>query len=435
MYTSGSTGMPKGVAMPHSPLVNLIYWQQENTRLDSPARTLQFSPLFFDVSCQELSFTWSSGDTLILISEELRQDPVILLEILRQNWVERIFLPFIALQQLSQAAERLGKNSITGLCEVITAGEQLQITAPIERFFDGLDSCILHNQYGPTESHVVSSFTLNGKPISWKRLPPIGRPISNVHIYILDSHCQLVPIGMSGELYIGGDVLARGYINRPELTAEVFIPDPFTTKIGGRMYKTGDMARFRHDGNIEFLGRIDNQVKIRGYRVELGEIEMILRCSPSVKEAAVVVRDDRTSDKQLVAYLILDDEYELDVRKIRKFLQDRLPNYMLPNHLVVVKSFPLTPSGKLNRQALPPLQGERPKLGDPFVAPRNSIDAKLADIWMDGMLKEFRVELPLRAIFEMPTIAELSLKISDALNSCTLTETIMSAEGYEEVDL
>ena len=289
IYTSGSTGQPKGVALNQLALCNLILWQLQNNTISGGAKTLQFAPISFDVSFQEIFSTWFSGGTLFLIREELRRDPVALLGFLQQKAVERLFVPFVALQQLAEVA--VSSELVNShLREIITAGEQLQITPAISQWLSKLNDCTLHNHYGPSESHVIITFSLANPVETWPLLPPIGRPIANTQIYILDKYLQPVPVGVPGELHIGGVSLAQGYLNRPELTGEKFIPNPFGGGRGAegqrgrgetedqssnseRLYKTGDLARYLPDGNIEYLGRIDNQVKIRGFRIELGEIE------------------------------------------------------------------------------------------------------------------------------------------------------------------
>ncbi|BAZ19381.1 non-ribosomal peptide synthase (plasmid) [Kalymmatonema gypsitolerans NIES-4073] len=306
-YTSGSTGRPKGVAMSHRPLSNLIFWQLESSTLPVGARTLQFAPVIFDASFQEIFSTWCSGGTLVLIREQVRVDAFELLRFLADQEINRLFLPFVALQQLASVADAQGAVVPT-LREIITAGEQLQITRQIANWLTKLQNCTLHNQYGPSESHVVTAFTLTGSPSDWPALPPIGRPIANTQIYLLDSQMQQVPVGVPGELYIGGITLARGYLNRPDLTKERFIPDPFSDSLQARLYKTGDLARYNRDGNIEFLGRSDDQVKIRGFRIELGEIEATLGQHPAVREAVVVAREDVPGDKRLVAYVVQNSQ-------------------------------------------------------------------------------------------------------------------------------
>ncbi|NEQ80495.1 MAG: amino acid adenylation domain-containing protein, partial [Moorea sp. SIO2I5] len=304
IYTSGSTGKPKGVAMPHRSLVNLIKWQLENTVVANDSKTRQFAPISFDVSFQEIFSTWCAGGTLVLISEEVRRDPVFLLKLLAELEVARLFIPFVALQQIAEVADTFGIFPAS-LREVITAGEQLQITPAIANLFEKLKDCTLHNHYGPSETHVVTSFTLKGSPSSWPALPAIGRPIVNTQIYLLDQSLKPVPVGVEGELYIGGVCLARGYLNRPEITAQRFIANPLN-KVNTqsvRLYKTGDLAHYLPDGNIQFLGRLDDQVKIRGYRIELGEIEVLLSQHPNLKQAVVLAREDN-QDKRLVAYLV-----------------------------------------------------------------------------------------------------------------------------------
>lgn len=303
IYTSGSTGKPKGVMMGHRALVNLICWQLEQTTISLKAKTLQFSPISFDVSFQEIFTTWCGGGTLVLISEAVRRDPVALLHLLAHRKVERLFLPFVALQQLAEVAQNF-KLLPESLAEVITAGEQLQVTRAIANFFTKLPNCTLHNQYGPSETHVVTALTLNGLSQEWPALPAIGRPIANTKIYLLDESLQPVPMGVAGELYVGGVCLAQGYINREELTRERFIPNPFNPEFSSCLYKTGDLARYLPDGNIQFFGRIDAQVKIRGYRIEIGELEVVLSQHPTVKQAAVVAREDTPGDKRLVAYVV-----------------------------------------------------------------------------------------------------------------------------------
>ena len=402
IYTSGSTGKPKGVAMPHGPLVNLIDWQNRHSTLRQGAKTLQFSPLSFDVSCQEIFATWSSGGTLVLINEDLRRDAAALWRFLAETGIERLFLPFIALQHLAEAAAG-DDTAQPPLREIITAGEQLQITQPIAALFRRLKTCTLYNQYGPTESHVVTAHALHGAPETWEALPPIGRPITNARIYVLDADLRPVPVGEPGELHIGGDCLARGYLRRPGLTAARFVPDPFSPTPGARLYKTGDLARFRMDSAptigaptidaptaggasvIEFLGRIDHQVKVRGFRIELGEIEVALVQHPAIQEAAVVVREAAPGAARLVAYLVSAHTPPPTTAELRHFLGQTMPDYMLPATFLFVDTLPLTPSGKIDRRALPDLEHARPALEQAYVAPRNAVEATLTQLWADAL--------------------------------------------------
>jgi surfactin family lipopeptide synthetase A len=442
IYTSGSTGQPKGVMMGQLALGNLILWQLQNTTVANEAKTLQFAPISFDVSFQEIFSTLSAGGRLVLIPEELRRDTSALLDFLEKQAIERLFLPFVALQQLAEVS--VSRQFWVGsLREVITAGEQLQITLAIAAWFRSLENCTLHNHYGPSESHVVTSFTLTNPVENWPILPPIGRAIANTQIYLLDSYLQPVPIGVPGELYIGGIALAEGYLNRPELTAERFIPNPFDPPLtpldkGGeqpsKLYKTGDLARFLNDGNIEYLGRIDNQVKIRGFRIELGEIEAVLSQYSDVQTTAVIVREDTPGDKRLVAYVVLNPNSQATSGELRQFLTNQLPAYLVPNTFVILESLPLTPSGKCDRRSLP--VPEPQELSDHYIAPKSPTEEILAQIWAQVLKVErvgrednffelgghsllatqvlsrinsaFGLDLSVQIMFESPTIAGIA---------------------------
>ncbi|MCM3623871.1 amino acid adenylation domain-containing protein [Brevibacillus borstelensis] len=440
IYTSGSTGKPKGVMMAHKPLVNLLLWQMKSFQDPKPARTLQFAPLSFDVSFQEIFSTLCSGGTL-LMSEEVRQDPVKLLKFLSGQKVERLFLPFVALQQLAESAN-VRETVPERLREIITAGEQLQITRHISGWLGKMKGCRLYNHYGPSESHVVTSYTLQGEPEEWPVLPPIGRPIDNVQIYLLDQHLQPVPIGVQGELYIGGTALARGYLNRPDLTLEKFVPHPFSTDQTERLYRTGDVARFLPDGTIEYIGRIDHQVKVRGFRIELGEIEATLGQHPQIRETAVVVREDVPGDRRLVAYVVTEAGASYSTKELRGFLQKRLPEYMIPGTYVQLEALPLSPNGKIDRRALPVPDYANRSMEREYVLPSTPEEACVAKIWSEVLRTEpiglgdnffelgghsllatqvisrlnhaFRMEIPLKTLFEAPTVRALAESIAHA---------------------
>jgi amino acid adenylation domain-containing protein len=391
IYTSGSTGKPKGVEMRHGALENLIRWQLQQERFSAPLRCLQFTSLSFDVSFQEIFSSWASGSCIIMVSEETRRDPRALVNFLAENQIERIFLPFIALQGLAEASIDRPELQFS-LKDVVTAGEQLIVTDALRTFFSRLGGCALHNQYGPSEAHVVTAMTLSESPQNWPKLPSIGRPITNCSIFLLDSSMNPVPTGVAGELYIGGDCLARGYRNRPDLTEEKFIHNPFAEVGGKRLYRSGDLARYLPDGEIEFLGRADDQIKIRGFRVELGEIEAVLERHVAIGKCAVIMREDQPGNKRLVAYIVPPEreneiagerEGAFSVGQIRNLLRSQLPEYMIPSAFVVLDSLPLTPSGKLNRRALPEPRHTPEDMQDSIVKPRDSTEEQLVAIWED----------------------------------------------------
>jgi amino acid adenylation domain-containing protein/thioester reductase-like protein/FkbM family methyltransferase len=437
IYTSGSTGQPKGIAMNQLALCNLILWHSDNLKIARGAKTLQFASINFDVSFQEIFTTWCSGGTLFLIAEELRHDTSALLGILQEKAIQRMFLPVVGLQQLAEFT--VGSELInTHLREIITSGEQLQITPAISQWLSQLSDCTLHNHYGPSESHLVANFTLDNSVETWPPRPPIGRAIANTQIYILDQYLQPVPVGVPGELHIGGVSLARGYFNRSELTQEKFIPNPFEKSGESRLYKTGDLARYLLDGNIEYLGRIDNQVKIRGFRIELGEIEAVLSQHSDVQANCAIAREDHPGHKRLVAYIVPQPKVTPKITELRSFLKSKLPEYMVPAAFVILESLPLTPNGKVDRRALPAPDLDYDLL-DKYLAPRTPMEEILTLIWtqvlkvgqvgihdnffelgghsllatqlISRIRTSFKVELPLRSIFATPTIAELSHNI------------------------
>jgi amino acid adenylation domain-containing protein len=437
IYTSGSTGKPKGVAMPHRPLVNLLHWQNLRSNLPLGATTLQFASLNFDVSFQEIFSTLTSGGKLHLISEDQRIDPDSMWDVIERAAICRIFLPFVALLQLAEAAERrahIGSN----LREVITAGEQLKITPAIVRLAEraGFE---LYNQYGPTETHVTTEFKLTGPPSSWSSLPPIGKPIANTSIYILDGKYQSVPVGVPGEIYIGGTPLARGYLHNPELTMEKFITG-YAASPDMRLYRTGDRGRYQEAGAIEFLGRMDTQVKIRGVRVEPEEIENTLQRHPSVRTAAVMACFDGTHAPRLIAYVQLHSDLKTCIQELRDHLAAWLPDHMIPAVITPIETMPLTPSGKIDRNAL---QDPDSILVMPqstqFTPPQTPVELVLVDIWrellqmerigihdnffelgghsllatrvMSRIREELDVDLPVRQLFENPFISDLAVSI------------------------
>jgi amino acid adenylation domain-containing protein len=439
IFTSGSTGGPKGVAMTHRGLANLLRWQLQEFREAPAARTLQFASLSFDVSFQEIFATLCSGGTLVIVSEEERRDPERLAAVLDNESVDRLFLPFVALNQLVEAAQALGCYP-KRFSDIYTAGEQLRITpAMIE--FARRTGCRLHNQYGPSETHVVTSYTLGGTGEDWPNLPPIGRAVANTATYILDRNLHPTPIGVSGELLLGGICLARGYESAPDATALKFIPDPFSPAPGSRMYKTGDLARYLADGNIEFLGRIDQQTKIQGYRIEPGEIESALELHPGVREAVVIARD-QCGHNSLASYIVAARNPAPEAAELRRMLKQKLPEYMIPSSFNFVDVLPLTPSGKVDRRKLLEMEDVSSDADRSITPPRNQIQELLAGIWAEvlsinqvgvhdnffdlgghsllatQLVSRIRSELntlaPVRALFEAPTVAALANWILNA---------------------
>ncbi|GAB3718552.1 amino acid adenylation domain-containing protein [Spirosoma lituiforme] len=380
LYTSGSTGNPKGVCMGHGPLMNLLQWQTENSVAGPGTKTLQLAPLSFDVSFQEIFATLSTGGTLILVEETLRLDLNALLQFIDAQSVNRLFLPFVALQYLAEAGVSLNQFP-ENLREVMTAGEQLKITPQIARFFSELPDCVLYNQYGPTECHVVTQLKLDGNPAEWPHLPTIGYVIDNVNLTIVDENLACLPNGEAGELCFSGACLAEGYLNQPALTDEKFISlnTPSATQTV-RAYRTGDLGRFLPDGRVEFLGRRDDQVKIRGHRVELGEIEVILNHTAGIKQAVVLARETADAQKQLIAYLIASPAYT-DTATIRRELEQRLPEYMMPSAFVWMDEFPKTSSGKVDKKQLPEPSRDRPEQTSAYRKPRTKLEQTIAGIW------------------------------------------------------
>jgi amino acid adenylation domain-containing protein len=349
IYTSGSTGDPKAVAISHGSLARLIRWQIAD---GSPPglKTMQFTPVSFDVSFQEVLSTLCTGGTLVLVTEPARRDPHRLLSIIREHSIERLFLPFVALQQLAETAVRM-EIWPTSLQQVTTAGERLKITPAVRKFFERLSGCRLHNHYGPTETHLATSFTLGDSVQAWPTLPSIGAAISDTGLRVIDENLRPVAPGKVGELYISGGGLARCYLNAPDLTAERFLPDPFSRIKGMRMYRTGDLVCARSDGTLDFIGRADDQIKVRGFRVEPGEIEVTLATHAHVRQAAVGLREIAPGNESLVGYVVAGAA-PVTAAELVKHLKGRLPDHMVPSRFMFLDALPLTPSGKVDRRTL-----------------------------------------------------------------------------------
>ena len=438
LYTSGSTGTPKGVSMGHVALANLLSWQKKHSASAPGVNTLQFAPLSFDVSFQEIFATLTTGGTLVLVDENLRIDPYRLLRYIQQNGINRIFLPFVVLQYLTEAADA-EKYFPDCLTEVMTAGEQLKITPQIVRFFTALPNCVLYNQYGPTETHVVTQLKLNGDPSLWPLLPTIGIPIDETEILILDETLTKVPFGETGELCVSGLSLADGYLNRPEMTAEKFINWQETATNITRIYRTGDLARYTPDGNIDYLGRRDTQVKIRGNRVELGEIEVLINQLNDIQQAIVVAREDVPGQKRLVAYLV-SAKNKPDTEYVRKNMEQHLPDFMWPSAYVWLNELPKTTSGKVDRKNLPKPDLQRPEMGVLYRSPSSPVEKHITGIWMELLLLDkigvddnffqlggnsllalktvaelkhrFGYDVPITKLYQFPTVSGIAVLIS-----------------------
>jgi amino acid adenylation domain-containing protein len=375
IYTSGSTGQPKGVMVPHRGIVNRLLWMQRAYTLTADDRVMQKTPFTFDVSVWEFFWPLLAGATLVVARPGGHKDPAHLADLIDREQVTTMhFVPPMLDAFLS--ADVAG---CTSLRQVFSSGEALPFDLQ-ERFFDRFPGVALHNLYGPTEASVDVSFWAC-RPADPRRVVPIGFPVANTRLYVLDGSLQPVPIGVSGELHIGGVQLARGYLNRPDLTSEKFIPNPFSDDPAARLYKTGDLARYLPDGALEYLGRLDHQVKVRGFRIELGEIEAALVDQPSVREAVVLVREDAPGDRRLVAYVVGDGSPAPDAAALRAHLAARLPDYMVPSAVIWLSSLPLTANGKIDREALPaPTYDVRTAAR---VAPRSATEEAIAAIWED----------------------------------------------------
>lgn len=375
IYTSGSTGQPKGVMIPHRGICNHLLWMQAAFQLSEVDRVLQKASISFDVSVFEVFWPLLAGLRLILAKPGGHQDTAYLVKLIAE---QKITFFHTVPSMLQVLLEEQHIETCKCLRHVTSGGEALPSDLK-ERFLAQMEAQ-LHNAYGPTEAAIGVIYG-RCKPGSNQHIVPIGQPIANTQIYVLDSHLQPQPIGVPGELYIGGVGLARGYLNQPELTVERFIPNPFSNQPGARLYKTGDLARYQPDGNIEYLGRIDHQVKIRGFRIELGEIEAVLSQYPALRETVVIAREDVTGDKRLVAYVVPNPEQVPSTSDLRRFLQQQLPDYMVPSAFVILEALPLTPNGKVNHRALPTPEPSRPELEKIFVAPRDSLELQLTEIW------------------------------------------------------
>lgn len=435
IYTSGSTGQPKGVAVPHRAINRLVcntdYLQL--TPLDAVAHASNTS---FDAATFEIWGALLNGARLVVVDKEVLLSPS---RLKRQIATQGITTLFITTALFNQYVN-YGDGMLAGLRHLLFGGEAVDPKSVDKMLADGLPQRLLH-VYGPTETTTFATWYEIRPSDAGRGMIPIGRPIANTQAYVLDANRQPVPVGVAGELYIGGNGVASGYLNRPDLTAERFIPDPFSGDSQARLYKTGDRVRYLPDGNIEFLGRFDYQVKLRGFRIELGEIEAALTAHPDVKEAVVLVREDRPGDQYLAAYVIAATGKIVLVTALRQHLLGKLPDYMVPQQIMELKAFPLTPNGKIDRKRLPVPERRLTADTEVFIHPRNPTEESISQIFADllGVPKvgvydnffdlgghsllavrvissienTFKVRLPLQVLFEAPTVAELANKLAD----------------------
>ena len=458
IYTSGSTGIPKGVSVVHQGVVRLV--KSANYADFSPDQIfLQLAPLAFDASTFEVWGALLNGARLVLFPSD-KPSLAELGQVIERYQVTIIWLTAGLFHLMVD--EQL--ESLRPLKQLLAGGDVLSVNH-VQRFRESLPNCQLINGYGPTES---TTFTCCYPIEDAKTLGnsvPIGRPINNTQVYILNPQLQPMPIGAIGEIYVGGDGLASGYFNRPELTIERFVPNPFSEQSGAKLYKTGDLARYFADGNIEFLGRIDNQVKIRGFRIELGEVEAVLSQYPTIQKSVVILREDKPADKRIVAYFVPIPEQEVSVTELRNFFKQKLPDYMVPNAFVAMDSLPLSPNGKIARKELPAPDGTNLNLQQNYVPPRNPTEQQIADVWAQvlnlekvgihdnffelgghsllatqiiaRLRKSFAVELSLRTFFEVPTIGDLGERVTTLIWAKQSAEAAQSnlSDLYEEGEL
>ena len=438
-YTSGSTGQPKGVVVPHRGVVRLVKGT-DYVSLGSDETILHLSPLSFDASTFEIWGALLNGGRVVVMKPGA---PTLseIGEAIRTHGVTTTWLTAGLFHLMVE--ERL--NDLKPLRQLLAGGDVLS-PEHVRKLHRAVPGCRIINGYGPTENTTFTCCYTVGEERDLSPSVPIGRPIANTEVYILDAARQPVPIGVAGEIYAGGDGVACGYLNRPELTAAKFVPDTFSGRAGARLYRTGDFARWRADGNIEYLGRLDHQVKIRGFRVELGEIEDALNRYPGVLASVVVAREDSPGDKRIVAYLVTRDD-SVDPAQWREHLKTKLPDYMVPSAFITLESLPLTLNGKVDRRALPkPAEAESAADGNEEAAPATPTELALAEVWRDVLERDFIAvdddffelgghsllavklinkirdslsrELPIHVLFQNPTIRKLAahLEAEDPLS-------------------
>jgi amino acid adenylation domain-containing protein len=427
LYTSGSTGVPKGVVITHRGLYNHMAWMHQQFPVTSPDRVLQKTPFGFDASVWEFWAPLIAGAVLVMARPGGQQDPEYLARCIQECQITVLQVTPMQGQMLLEQPMISGCQTLKS---VFCGGETLNQDL-VNQFYQRLPWARLHNLYGPTEATIDATFS-ECVASSTLATASLGGPIANTNVYVLDQRGELVPAGVPGELYIGGAGLARGYIGESALTAQSFLPDPFSHLPGARLYRTGDLVRWRADGNLEYLGRLDMQVKLRGYRIELGEIEAVLRQHPEVSQALVALKDNGAGEKRLTAYVVSNQGTD----EIREYLKSKLPEYMIPA-IVFASEIPLTVNGKIDYNALPAALLDASSPNRPYVAPRSAIEEQIAHACCD-LLRIQRIGIhdnffdlgghsllamrlltwaretfqaqtvPLRGFFEMPTVAGLA---------------------------
>ena len=456
MYTSGSTGQPKGVGVSHRAINRLVrntnYVQFENTD-----RVAQASNVSFDAATWEIWGALLNGGALVVLNKETVLSPVELRRAIASQRISAMFLTTSLFNQMAQMVP----EAFVSLRYLLFGGEASDAPS-VKRVLDRGKPLHLVNGYGPTEGTTfTTSYEVNQVAPGLRTLP-IGRALANSEAWVLDRRGQLVPLGVAGELYIGGDGIAREYLSRPELTAEKFVPHPYSTEPGARLYRTGDLVRILGDGNIDFLKRMDHQVKIRGFRVELGEIEAALDEYWAITESVVIDRNDLPGGTKLIAYIVPEEGVEPTTAELHSFLKDKIPSYMIPSVFVTLTAIPLTPNGKVNRRELPVPDLTEDDSSENFVAPRTPLEETLAGIWRETLgvsqvgvesnffdlgghsllatrvvsqiRERFGIELPLRVLFESPTIAGLAQHLESAQSKDTQLSRILSMlENVESI--
>ncbi|HWS39612.1 MAG TPA: amino acid adenylation domain-containing protein [Actinoplanes sp.] len=455
LYTSGSTGRPKGVVLPSRAMVNLLAWHAETMAGGVGRTTAQFANLSFDAAAQEILSALTTGKTLAVPTDECRKDSEQFVQWLHQMQVNELFAPTPVVEMLAEAAHRRGLT-LPHLTHVAQAGEALTLSPVLRRLFAPGSGRRLYNYYGPTETHVVTGCVVSEDCLTTGDNPPIGPPIWNTRTYILDSALTPVPHGVAGELYLAGAQLGRGYVNRPGLTAERFVADPFG-RPGSRMYRTGDLVRRHSDGSLHFLGRTDFQVKLRGFRVEPGEVEAVLAEHPNVLRAIALVREDRPGDKRLVAYVVGGEGDTPDPAALRQSAARQLPDYMVPAAVVVLPEIPLTPNGKVDRGALPTpvytvkTDGPGPAnpreaalcqifaevLGVPEVGPIDDFfglggHSLLATRLMSRIRAEIHCELDIRDLFDDATVRGIAARLNPTVPARPALRPMRAAQTSKE---